>query len=54
VLRGLDRLEADEGDLHGAEEAEDEEGVVGHIDPVGEPVHQDQDEDVERDLCQML
>jgi len=54
VLRGLDRLEPDEGDLHGAEEAEDEEGVVGHIDPVGEPVHQDQDEDVERDLCQML
>ena len=32
VLRGLDGLEPDEGDLHGAEEPDDEEGVVGHVD----------------------
>ena len=49
MFRGLDRLKPDEGDLHGAEQAEDEEGVVGHVDAVGKPVHQDQDEDVKRD-----
>ena len=49
VFGRLNRLEADEGDLHGAEQAEDEEGVVGDVDAVGEPVHQDEDEDVKWD-----
>ncbi len=40
VLGGLDRLEADEGDLHGAEQADDEEGVVGHVDAVAVTAHQ--------------
>ena len=44
MLWGLNRLKPDEGDLHGAEQAEDEEGVVGDVDAVGEPVHQDEDD----------
>ena len=36
VLGGLDWLEPDEGDLHGAEEADDEERVVRHVDPLAE------------------
>lgn len=49
MLWGLNRLKPDEGDLHGAEQSEDEEGVVGDVDPVWEPVHQDQDKDMKRD-----
>ena len=36
VLGRLDGLEPDEGDLHGAEEADDEERVVRHVDPLAE------------------
>ena len=49
MLGGLDRLEPDEGDLHGAEESDDEERVVRHVDPLTESVHEDEDEDVQRD-----
>ena len=48
MLGRLDGLEPDEGDLHGAEEADDEEGVVRNVDPLAESVHEDKDEDVQR------
>ena len=34
MLGGLDRLEPHEGNLHGAQQAQDEEGVVRHVDPL--------------------
>ena len=49
MLRGFDGLEPDEGDLHGAEEADDEEGVVGDIDPLRESSHEEEHKHVEGD-----
>ena len=47
MLRGADRLEPDERDLHGAEEADDEEGVLEGLDPLAMATHQQQDEHVQ-------
>ena len=47
VLRGADQLEPDERDLHGAEEADDEEGVLEGLDPLAMATHQQQDEHVQ-------
>ena len=35
VLRGLDGLEPDEGDLHGEDGADHVDGGVGHVHPLG-------------------
>ena len=40
VLRGSDWLEAHERHLHGADQAEDEEAVVGRVEAVAEPGRQ--------------
>ena len=49
VLRSFDGLETHEWDLHWAEETDDEESVVGDVDPLGVAVHQQQNKDVEGD-----
>ena len=49
MFTGLHWLESNERDLHGAEKSHNEEGVVRHVDPLGEPTHQQEDEDMEGD-----
>lgn len=49
VLAGAYRLEADERDLHGEEEAEDVEGRVAGEEAVGEAPHDEQGKHVQRD-----
>ena len=49
MLRCLNGLESNEGNLHGAEQANNEEGVVGHVNPLRISVHQQKDEHVEGD-----
>ena len=42
MLRGSDGLESHERNLHGADEAEDEESCVGRVDPGAAAPHEDQ------------
>ena len=49
MLRSLHGLEADEGNLHRADETDDKEGVVCHVDAVTKAVHQQENKDMERD-----
>ena len=49
MLAGSDGLEADEWDLHGAQQAEDEEGGVGRVEAGRVAAHHHQREHVERD-----
>ena len=48
VLRGLNGLEPDEGDLHRKDGAEGVDGGVRDVDPVGVPSADHQDENVNR------
>lgn len=49
MLGGGDGLEADEGDLHGEDGADDVERAVGDVDAVREAARHHQDEHVQRD-----
>ena len=48
MLARSDWLKTDEWDLHGEEEAEDEEGGVGGVDARRVATHQQESEDVKR------
>ena len=50
MLGCFNRLEPDEGNLHGAEEANDEEGVVSHVNSRRVAIHQQEHKHVKRNL----
>lgn len=50
VFGGLDWLEPDKRDLHGAEQANDKEGVVSNVNPCGVAVHKEEGKNMKRDL----